>query len=75
MKILEYLQKRDLFAAEENLINLATSEAGVESVNMHQAFEIGEKLICGMANQLAFSFFLQAQGHRSSHKGKIIAIN
>ena len=40
----------------ENLINLATSEDGDESVNMHQVFEIGEKLICGMSNQLVFSF-------------------
>ena len=56
LKILQYLQKRDLFTAEENLINLATSKVGDESVNMHQAFEIGEKLVCGMSNQLVFRF-------------------
>ena len=56
LKILQYLQKRDLFTAEENLINLATSKVGDESVNMHQAVEIGEKLVCGMSNQLVFSF-------------------
>ena len=41
LKILQYLQERDLFTGEENLINLATSEVADESVNVHQAFEIG----------------------------------
>ena len=48
LKILQYLQERDPFTAEENLINLSTGEVADESVNVHQAFEIGEKLICGM---------------------------
>ena len=56
LKILQYLQERDPFTAEENLINLATGEVADESVNVHQAFEIGEKLIRGMSNQLVFSF-------------------
>ena len=56
LKILQYLQKRDLFTAEGNLINLAAGEVGDESVIVHQAFEIGEKLICGVSNHLVFSF-------------------
>ena len=56
MKILQYLQERDPFTAEENLINLVTGEVADESANVHQAFEIGEKLIRGMSNQLVFSF-------------------
>ena len=53
MKILQYLQERDPFTAEENLINLATGEVADESVNMHQAFEIREKLICGMSKNMS----------------------
>ena len=56
LKILQYLQERDPFTAKENLINLATSEVADESVNLDQAFEIGEKLIRGMSNQFLFSF-------------------
>ena len=40
----------------ENLINLATNEVADESVSVHQAFEIGEKLFHGMSNQLVFIF-------------------
>ena len=47
---------KDPFTAEENLINLGTGEDADESVNVHQAFEIGGKLIRGMSNQLVFSF-------------------
>ena len=57
LKILQYLQKRYSFTAKGNLINLATGEVADESVNVHQAFEIGEKLICGVSNHLVFSFF------------------
>ena len=57
LKILQYLQKRYTFTAKGNLINLATGEVADESVNVHQAFEIGEKLICGVSNHLVFSFF------------------
>ena len=53
LKILQYLQERDPFTAEENLINLATGEVADESVNMHQAFEIREKLICGMSKNMS----------------------
>ena len=56
LKVLQYLQEIDPFTAEENPINLATSEVVDESVNVHQAFKIGEKLIRGMSNQLVFSF-------------------
>lgn len=42
---LPYLQEKDPFAATENLINLATNEVEDESVDMHQTFEIREKLI------------------------------
>ena len=56
LKILQYLQERHPFTAEENLINLATGEVADESVNVHQAFEIREKLIHEMSNQLLFSF-------------------
>ena len=56
LKILQYLQERDPFTDKENLINLATCEVADESVNVHQASEIGEKLICGMSNQFVFSF-------------------
>ena len=45
LKILQYLQKRDLFTAEEILINQATVEVADESVNVHQAIEIGKKFI------------------------------
>ena len=62
LKILQYLQEKDPFTAEENLINLATSEVADESVNVHQAFETGEKLICGMSNQLVFSFSFKRKG-------------
>ena len=41
LKILQYLQERDPFTAEENLINLVTGEVADESANVHQAFEIG----------------------------------
>ena len=44
-KILQYLQKRNPFTVEENLINLATSEVVDEFVDVHQTFEIGEKFI------------------------------
>ena len=57
LKILQYSRERDPFTAQENLINFSTSEVADESVNVHQAFEIGEKLICGVSNHLVFSFF------------------
>ena len=56
LKILQYLLERDPFTSEENLINPATVEIADESINVHQAFEIGEMLIHGMSNQLVFSF-------------------
>ena len=56
LKILQYLLERDPFTSEENLINPATVEVADESINVHQAFEIGEMLIHGMSNQLVFSF-------------------
>ena len=56
LKILQYLQERDPFTAKENIINLATCEVADESVNVHQAFEIGEKLIHRMSNPYVLSF-------------------
>ena len=61
LKILQYLQERDPLTAEKNLINLATGEVADESANVHQAFEIGKKLIHGMSNQLVFSFFFRCK--------------
>ena len=55
-KILQYLQERDPYTVEENLINLPRGEVADESFNVHQVFEIGEKLIRGRSNQLALSF-------------------
>ena len=45
---------QDSFTAKENPINLATGEVAHESVIVHQAFQIGEKLIRRMSNQLVF---------------------
>ena len=56
MKILHYLHEREPFAVEESLVNLATGEIADDSVNAHQAFEIGEKLIHGMNDQTVFNF-------------------
>ena len=56
LKVLQYLQEIDPFTAEENPINLATGKVVDKSVNVHQAFKIGEKLNRGMSNQLVFSF-------------------
>ena len=47
---------RDPFVVEESLVNLATGEIADDSVNAHQAFEIGEKLIHEMNDQPVFSF-------------------
>ena len=44
LKILWYLQERDPFTAEKNLINLAVGEVADESVNVHRAFEIRKSL-------------------------------
>ena len=62
LKILQYIQERDPFTADENLINLSTKEDADKFVNVHQAFEIGEKLIRGMKNQIVFSFCLKCKG-------------
>ena len=75
LKILQYSRERDPFTAEENLINFSTSEVADESVNVHQAFEIGEKLICGMKNQLVFSFPFRHKDMVVPMRDKIIAIN
>ena len=39
------LTERYPFTVVENLINLATGEVADESVNVHHAFKIGEKLV------------------------------
>ena len=75
LKILQYSRERDPFTAEENLINFSTGEVADESVNVHQAFEIGEKLICGMKNQLVFSFPFRHKDMVVPMRDKIIAIN
>ena len=61
-KILQYLQEIGPFTTEENLINLATGEVADESVNVRQAFEIGEKFVRGRSNQLVVSFSFKCKG-------------
>jgi hypothetical protein len=53
---LSFLQERDPFAAEKDLVSLATGEVADEKVNVHQAYAIGEKQIQEMCGQDVYSF-------------------